>query len=161
MSGGGEVIPYARELAPHSRSAPHVNHAGGPGGGVTGSVRAGAPVIAERPMYFLYHGAWSGGHCVTGVPSAGTEWHFAEGTTREGFEEWLCLQNPGEERATAELAFMTGEGEVIPYALELAPHSRSTLHVNHVVGPGRDVSVSVRASAPVIAERPMYFLRRI
>ncbi|MDD3717513.1 MAG: DUF362 domain-containing protein, partial [Actinomycetota bacterium] len=102
--------------------------------------------------------AWSGGHCVTGVPSAGTEWHFAEGTTREGFEEWLCLQNPGEERATAELAFMTGEGEVIPYALELAPHSRSTLHVNHVVGPGRDVSVSVRASAPVIAERPMYFL---
>ncbi|RJP32020.1 MAG: DUF362 domain-containing protein, partial [Actinobacteria bacterium] len=33
--------------------------------------------------------SWSGGHCVTGVASAGTQWFFAEGTTREGFDEWL------------------------------------------------------------------------
>jgi len=38
--------------------------------------------------------AWSGGHCVTGVTAPATDWHFAEGTTREGFDEWLCLQNP-------------------------------------------------------------------
>ena len=103
--------------------------------------------------------AWSGGHCVTGVPAPGTEWHFAEGTTREGFDEWLCLQNPQGEQVRADLTFMTGQGEVIPYGVDLAPHSRTTLHVNHILGPGKDVSVSMRASAPIIAERPMYFLR--
>ncbi|OFW56280.1 MAG: hypothetical protein A2Y75_03485, partial [Candidatus Solincola sediminis] len=30
---------------------------------------------------------WSGGHCVTGVKDAGSSWNFAEGTTREGFDE--------------------------------------------------------------------------
>ncbi len=102
---------------------------------------------------------WSGGHCVTGVPAPGEEWHFAEGTTREGFEEWLCLQNPQDRPVRAELSFMTGEGEVVPHALDLPPHSRSTLHVNHLLGPGKDVSVSVRASAPVVCERPVYFER--
>jgi len=48
---------------------------------------------------------------------------------------------------------------VIPYGVDLAPHSRTTLHVNHILGPGKDVSVSMRTSAPIIAERPMYFLR--
>jgi len=58
------------------------------------SVHSSRPIVCERPMYFLYAGAWSGGHCVTGVTAPATDWHFAEGTTREGFDEWLCLQNP-------------------------------------------------------------------
>jgi len=49
--------------------------------------------IAERPMYFAYHGKWSGGHDVLGANAAATTWFFAEGTTRAGFDEWLCLQN--------------------------------------------------------------------
>jgi hypothetical protein len=102
--------------------------------------------------------AWSGGHCVTGVAAAGVDWHFAEGTTREGFVEYLTLQNPQEKGARAELTFMTGEGEVIPYTLDMAPHSRATLNVNSILGPGRDVSVSVHSSQPIICERPMYFL---
>jgi hypothetical protein len=48
---------------------------------------------------------------------------------------------------------------VIPWGVELAPHSRTTLHVNHILGPGRDVSVAVHSTAPIIAERPMYFER--
>jgi hypothetical protein len=100
---------------------------------------------------------WSGGHCVTGVPEPGTSWHFAEGTTREGFQEWLCLQNPQDEAATAQLTFMTGEGETVPFSAELPPHSRTTLHVNHILGPGKDVSVSIRSTSPIICERPMYF----
>ncbi len=102
---------------------------------------------------------WDGGHCVTGVTAPHREWHFAEGTTREGFEEWLCLQNPQEHAVRADLSFMTAEGEVIPHAVELAPRSRSTLHVNHLLGPGKDVSVSVRAASPIVCERPMYFQR--
>ncbi|OFW58795.1 MAG: hypothetical protein A2W01_01545 [Candidatus Solincola sediminis] len=98
---------------------------------------------------------------MTGVKDAGSSWNFAEGTTREGFDEWLCLQNPAGEVAHADLSFMTGTGEVIPYAADLAPHSRTTLHVNHIIGPGKDVSVSLTSTLPIICERPMYFNRRM
>ncbi len=108
-------------------------------------------------MYFLYNGAWSGGHCVTGVTLPAADWHFAEGCTREGFDTYLTLENPQGVKADAEFTFMTGEGEVIPHAVELPPRSRTTLHVNHIVGPGRDVSVSVHSPVPIVVERPMYF----
>jgi hypothetical protein len=88
-------------------------------------------------------------------------WYFAVGTTREGFDEWLCVQNPQGEAVTADLTFMTGEGDVVPYGIELAPHSRATVNVNLVLGSGRDVSVSVHSSRPIICERPMYFLRQM
>ena len=101
---------------------------------------------------------WSGGHCVLGTQAPADEWYFAEGTTREGFDQWLCLQNPQDQMVSADLVFVTGEGETVPYAVDLASHSRTTLHVNHILGPGRDVSVSIKASRPIIAERPMYFL---
>ena len=100
---------------------------------------------------------WSGGHCVLGAGSPREDWYFAEGTTREGFEEWLCLQNPGEEEVPCTLTFHTGEGEVIPLQAALPPHSRTTLNVNHLLGPGRDLSVHVHAASPIVAERPMYF----
>ncbi len=53
-----------------------------------------SPFIAERPMYFSYKGAWTGGHDVAGATYPSDCWYFAEGCTRAGFEEWLCLQNP-------------------------------------------------------------------
>ncbi|MGQ9536823.1 MAG: DUF5719 family protein [Actinomycetota bacterium] len=100
---------------------------------------------------------WSGGHCVLGAPSPREDWYFAEGTTREGFEEWLCLENPGMEAASVTLTFHTGEGEVVPLEVEVPAHSRSTLNVNHLLGGGRDLSVHVHSSLPIVAERPMYF----
>ena len=38
--------------------------------------------------------AWNGGHDVMGCTSASKTWYFAEGTTRPGFNEWVCLLNP-------------------------------------------------------------------
>jgi len=163
MKGDGTTSPQSLSVGGRSRFTVRVKDVLGQGDDVghdfSARVRSvnGVPVIAERPMYFLYNGAWSGGHCVLGAQAPAGEWYFAEGTCREGFDEWLCLQNPGEEAATAELTLMTGEGEAVPYGVDLAPHSRTTLHVNHILGPGKDVSISVKASRPIIAERPMYF----
>ncbi|MBU4490200.1 MAG: hypothetical protein KKE79_06150, partial [Actinobacteria bacterium] len=50
-------------------------------------------------------------------------WYLAEGSTNGGFETWVLVQNPGDEKATAELMFMTGAGEVAGPTLELEPHS--------------------------------------
>ncbi|MDY6794525.1 MAG: DUF5719 family protein, partial [Actinomycetota bacterium] len=147
------------DLPPRSRTTLHVNHIMGPDKDVSVSISSERPIICERPMYFLYNGVWSGGHCVTGVGEPSTTWNFAEGSTREGFDEWLCLQNPDALASRADLTFMTGEGEVVPYQVDLPPRSRTTLHVNHIMGPDKDVSVSISSERPIICERPMYFRR--
>ena len=41
----------------------------------------GAGVIAERAMYFVYNGAYAGGHDSVGVPAPSKTWYFAEGYT--------------------------------------------------------------------------------
>lgn len=66
---------------------------------------------------------WSGGHCVLGADYRPQDWYFAEGTAREGFEEWPCLQNLEDQDVATELTFFSGEGEVIPLSLKLPPHS--------------------------------------
>ena len=50
-------------------------------------------------MYFDYNGDWTGGHDVMGATAPGTAFYFAEGYTgQDGFDEWLCLANPGSSR---------------------------------------------------------------
>ena len=46
-------------------------------------VTSDQPIVAERPMYFNYHGKWTGGHDVVGAPAPATTFYFAEGTTRD------------------------------------------------------------------------------
>lgn len=100
---------------------------------------------------------WPGGHCITGVTQPATEWYFAEGTTRQGFEEWICVENPNDTATEATVDFMTGEGETISRKLRLEAHSRGTVHANSVAGEDKDISCRVSAGLPVVAERPMYF----
>jgi hypothetical protein len=117
--------------------------------------------LAERPMYFHYSGygaAWSGGDCVIGAASAGTEWLFAEGYTGEGFHTWLCLQNPGVEEATILIDYYSQEeGQLPTRTLELAPGTRQTIFVNEHAGAGYQLSMRVLSSSPIVVERPMYF----
>ena len=130
-----------------------------PGQDVSMKVTSSKPVVAERPMYFNYKGARDGGHDVLGATAAGKQWYFAEGTTRDGFEEWLCLQNPNPNpiQVTATFMFGPGQGENSTMAFNLDPTSRTTFKVNDLVGPGKDVSVRITSASDFIAERPMYF----
>ena len=130
-----------------------------PGQDISVKVTAGKPIVAERPMYFNYKGAWNGGHDVLGATAAGKEWYFAEGTTRGGFEEWLCLQNPNATgiQVTATYMFGPGQGENLVKTYGLQPNSRTTLMVNNEVGAEKDVSIKLTSASDFIAERPMYF----
>ena len=91
-------MPFSTDLPARSRVTLHLNHVLGPGVDFSFHVGADVPIVAERPMYFLYNGAWSGGHDVLGAAAPQAEWYFAEGCTRPGFDTWLCLQNPGRPR---------------------------------------------------------------
>ncbi|MBU4173442.1 MAG: DUF4978 domain-containing protein [Actinobacteria bacterium] len=86
-----------------------------------------------------------------------TEWNFAEGCTRAGFETWLCVQNPGQDEATATITYMFADGTTEDKEHTVAPNSRYTVSVNEEVGPEKDVSMRVTSDRPVIVERPIYF----
>jgi archaellin len=156
--------PLSREytLEKSSRFTVKVNDEVGSGRDVSIKVTTpdGKPVVAERPMYFDYRGAWTGGHDVMGAADARTQWLFAEGYTGPGFEEWLCLLNPNASSFKATVTYYFGDGTPpLERQYDLASNSRRTIYVNEEVGSGRDVSIKVTTpdGKPVVAERPIYF----
>ncbi|MBN1288483.1 MAG: hypothetical protein JXA49_02460, partial [Actinobacteria bacterium] len=87
--GDGENLTEKLSVAPRSRSTVDVNSAVGWGKDVSATVTSSQPVVAERPMYFNYHYTWPGGHDEVGSKEESATWYFAEGCTREGFEQWM------------------------------------------------------------------------
>jgi len=156
QGGGTDVMTYG--LAPLSRFTVNVNDAVGPDKNVSIMVESGDQLVAERPMYFDYKGMYRGGHNVVGVNIPSYSWFFAEGCTRPGFEEWLCLQNPGSDPAAVDIFYLTSGGDVYDDAITIPAYSRGTVFVNESLGTDFDVSVAIFSDAPIIAERPMYFL---
>jgi YVTN family beta-propeller protein len=113
--------------------------------------------IAERAMYFNYEGAWTGGHDVLGANNSAKTWYFAEGTTRDGFDEWLCLQNPGNVDAHVTVTCDNASGRGSSKTVTVSANSRLTVDVNQLAGPNQDISAKVSSDSPIIAERSMYF----
>jgi len=157
--GQGDNMVKSYNLPPNSRTTLMVNNEVGPEKDVSTKLTSASDFIAERPMYFNYKGSWTGGHDVVGATAAGKEWYFSEGTTRNGFDEWLCLQNPnaGAIQVTATYMFGPGQGDNKTETYTLDPISRTTFKVNDLVGPEKDVSIKLTSASDFIAERPMYF----
>ncbi len=146
------------EVPAESRLTVYVNADVGEGREVAAVVEAEAEIAAERPMYFVYNGAWRGGHDAMGVPSPASDWYFAEGYTGDGFEQWICVLNPGAATADLTFRFQTQEsGEQVRSGFSVPPRSRASFLVNEVLGAGMQNALKLEASAPVVAERPMYF----
>lgn len=83
---------------------------------------------------------------------------LAEGTTREGFEEWICLQNPGDADVEVEITYMLGTGENRTQKMTVPKHARTTVDVALAVGTGQDVSARITSSGGgIIVEWPTYF----
>jgi len=83
--------------------------------------------------------------------------YLAEGTTRDGFEEWTSVMNPSSSPANVQVRYMLASGENKTQGLTVAPRSRSTVDVNGFLGPNQDVSAVVTSDQAVVVERPMYF----
>ena len=159
MPEGQNRVSFTETVGANSRATFRASDHVGAGRNISLLVESDAFVVAERIMYFDYHNMWRGGHCVVGSTSPAKEWYFAEGTTREGFDEWLCIQNPNTEPMTVEALFTVGEGQGDPIArnYQIPDMRRLTVSVNDVAGPGKDVSIKLISDYAFIAERPMYF----
>lgn len=169
MPGSGGAKSQALTVGKNSRSTVVVKQQLGEGDDAAHDFSAevastnGVPIVAERPVYFSYRGAWTGGHDVVGALAPARAFYFAEGTCRPGFDPYFCIQNPGTATAKVKITYMLGTGEVKGQSVAIAPRSRSTVVVKQVLGeyddPAHDFSAKVETTngTGIIAERPMYF----
>jgi len=154
--GQGAPVKKTYSVPAAERLTVSVNRELGPDKDVSVNLASTGTFVAERPMYFNYHGAWDGGHDVIGAqPAAGAL--FAEGYTGQGFEEWLCIQNSGAGAAHVTVTYYPEGGAPIARQHTVAANSRYTIDVNHDAGPGLSISAKVTSDVPVMAERPIYF----
>jgi len=156
-SGQGAPISKTYTVPAKQRLTVSVNAEIGPNKDDSVALTSTGSFIAERPMYFSYHGLWTGGHDVLGANASAKTWFFAEGTTRDNFDEWLTLQNPGSADAHVTITYYTTSGQAIPKSWTVSANSRLTVNVNQDAGANQDISARVSSDQPIIAERPMYF----
>lgn len=124
-----------------------------------------ARVIVVRDKQFgTVPGPVSGTTALAGVDAPRTDWSLAEGTTISGFQEYLTIQNPGDQDAEIDIDYgfegMPGRQTHV----SVPAHARATVDVNDPTQAGSGqtgVSARLRATngQPFLVERPVYFLR--
>lgn len=142
------------------RQTVFVNDVVGVEADVACEVSSPSPLVAERAMYFSYQGSQRGGHICAGVTEPAPTALFAEGTTRAGFDEYVCVLNPNSDPAALRLTCVDAAGQATAGDFTLGARSRLTLRMRDAAGPDKDVSVSLSSNRPLVAERAMYFAYR-
>jgi hypothetical protein len=138
------------------------------------SVQSDQPLVVERPMYFRDTIAAAGGFTtgaasVVGATTPGSDWLFAEGYTGTNFQENLLLANFGTSSTTATLTLQFSNGHTQAVGVTVPALSQYNVDVRQVksslagtcdtspCSPTSEASIEVRATAPIVAERLMYF----
>jgi len=129
---------------------------------VSTTVESNRPIGVSRTMAWdtrapTDSGRGYGMHLESGVAAPSTTWFLAEGSTVLGFDLFYLLQNPQASVTHATVRFLLPSGSVVTRTYDLAPGSRTTVHVNQVPGLEEiDVSGDIAADAPIVVERAMY-----
>ena len=84
-------------------------------------------------------------------------WIVAEGSTGEGFDTFILMQNPNDVPAPTAVAFSTEDGIQDGTLLEIPPNSRSTLRLSEYMPDQWSISTLVAAEVPIVVERSMYW----
>jgi hypothetical protein len=154
---GGGTVSRDYPLAPLSRftvpvdAEPGLEHAA-----FSMQIRAASPIVAERAMYFR-KAYTDGGHVSAGAQGLSRDWYFAEGCTRDFYESYVLVGNPGDQDALVDMDFFLPDGS-LRYSFAVAPRSRLTVPVQALPGLDyRDMAVSLHSSLPVTAERAQYY----
>jgi len=164
-SEGGEPLTRAYTLKANSRTTININAEVGSGKDISMEIEADLPVMCERPMYFRYNPGnpgeiWDGGHCTVGSRYSAYTYDLAEGTTRDGFQTYLCIANPGKRDAAVQITYFVakdGAFEKKTQGVVVRASTRATIRVNDAIGQDADVSMHLESDNPIVVERPMYF----
>lgn len=170
MKGDGTPREQEITVPPSTRNTVAVEDFLGEGNGPSYDfscrVHGRGTVVVERPVYFDCRDGCGGGHAVAGTNDPASEWYFAEGSCRNGFDSYLCIQNPGGEKADVAITYMLGDGTTRNQEVGVDEFSRETVNVADFLGRGdgesRDFSAEVRCTngQGIVCERPVYFVYR-
>lgn len=120
------------------------------------------PVIPERAMC---KNNKREGHDSIGTITPAKNYYLAEGTTAWGFTTYVLVQNPQSKATDVTITYMTTSGPKVQPTFTMSANSRKTIRVNDI-SPANgypidvsnaDFSTRVTGSAPIIAERAMYW----
>ncbi|MDI6831753.1 MAG: NlpC/P60 family protein [Actinomycetota bacterium] len=156
---GGEKVSAVRSVPPFSRLTVNARElVDGVSFGIVISSRNGVGIVAERAMYFRYHGRIAGGHCSAAVGEPSQTMYLAEGYTGGDFDTWILLANPNGGTAHARVTFAREDGGEVVRQLDIPGGSRCSILADEVRGlEGCSFSTRVDSDLPLFVERSMYF----
>ncbi len=119
-------------------------------------IHADGPIVAERAMYFTM-GYITGGHCSMGAAEPSTSWYFAEGCTRQFFQSYILVCNPGDLDTVVGVDYYLNYASVRHDYLVRA-RSRLTIPVSLQGGlSDAEMAFTVTSGSPVVVERSVYY----
>lgn len=169
MRGDASTYEQSIRISPRSRSTVHVNGFLGVDDSEASDFSARVvsindiPVIVERSIYFKYENKWSGGHCNSGLHQTSDSFFLAEGTTRPGFDSYICVQNPSNSQTDVKITYLKGDLTTQEQMISIPAHARRTIRVSDIIGSASDASHDFSAlvesvdGTGIVVERPMYF----
>jgi hypothetical protein len=110
------------------------------------------PVVVERTVYL----AGGGGHSTTASPVTSKTWFLAEGSTLDGFDTWVLLQNPNRAAATVTLTFLREQAPPLEHKVVVGATARLAFNARKAIT-GERFGLRLEADQPIVAERAMYF----
>ncbi len=159
MREDGATVAQSLTLAAQSRTTIRVDDVPGlEATSVSAVIRstAGLALMVERTMQWDSSGY--GGHTGEAVAAPRQRWLFAEGAEGAFFDTFLLLANSGATTVTATVRFLRENGPPVVRDYALGPTSRTTISASSLpeLADGT-FGIVVEASAPIVAERAMYF----
>ncbi len=161
--GDGVILEREVSLQPRSRATVHIDEIPGlENAEVSTRVRADYPgVVAERAMYFVYHGSIGkagGGHAAMGAVSPSPRWLIPEGYTGSGFESWVLVSNLEDKNVAVRLVVMGESGAQAVREFNLPPHARLSVRENDLLaGEGVSAEVTAPGGERLVVEGAFYF----
>jgi len=150
-------------VAPQSRFTVSVNtdlHFSytGPGHSLSMIVTStnGVGIVAERPMYFNWHGINSGTDAL-GSTKLAQDYYFADVESQRNYSSFITILNPpGGATANVTVTYVAGGTQLATKTIVVPPGQRGTT-TPVAVGINRQCAMYVHSDQPVVVERPMYF----
>jgi kumamolisin len=116
------------------------------------------PIVAERPMYFNFHGVKSGTDVMGATNATNTSFYFAEGDNRQAgsvaYSTYISILNPSPTNtAHVQITYYSHGSVVDTGTVVVGPLQRGT-------GTSRvhqQFAIKVTSDIGIVVERPMYF----
>jgi hypothetical protein len=161
LTQAGQVVHIDRVVGPTQRVTVYTNNdvpeLAWQSFGTT--VKSDQPILVERAMYFRNgEPMFVGGAASGAVPAPATHWFLAEGQSGGFFATYVLVSNPNSTPVDLTVRYLTGAGVARQDTITLQATQRLTLQLSDFPElNNQDVSTDISASAPVIAERTMYW----